>query len=288
VAIQANKPNNRVFLLLGVVLAGLAFGGVLFALRQGGGGATTSIVVAKTSITAGSQITADELTTAAVPQTVAPPDAFTDPTSAVGKTVGSTVSPNTPIVPALFQSVTLPGPATATTSNGTAATAPVSVESQLTKGFVALAIPAAAAVPAGITLSQQNSLSGELVSAGYYILPGDHIDILVDNGVASNPGTRYAFQDIPVLRVGTSGTTATTPSMFLVEVTRNQAELLTTLIIGPSHPFLVRYVLRPQTEWGKLTATAYTPNYEPSTGPAVPQPADTTVTSSQLDSLFGH
>ena len=91
-AIQANKPNNRVFLLLGVVLAALAFGGVLFALRSAGGGASKSVVVAKTPITAGSQITADQVTTASVPDSAAAADAFGDVQTVVGKTINATVS----------------------------------------------------------------------------------------------------------------------------------------------------------------------------------------------------
>jgi len=289
VAIQPSKPNNRVFLILGVVLAALAFGGVLFAVRQAGGGATTSIVVAKTGITAGSTITSDELTTAAVPQSAAPADAFTDPSTAVGKTIDATVSPNTPIVPALFQSASIPGPATSTTtSNGTTTTAPVSIEAQLTKGFVAMAIPASAVLPQGFTGAQQQNVTAEQVSAGYYIQAGDHIDLLVvDTG--STLGTRYAFQDVPVLRVGVSGSAATgAATVYIVEVARSQSALLAALVTGQGHETVLKYVLRPQSEWGKFTPTGYTPNYESDAGAAFPQVPATTVTTSTLDNLFGH
>lgn len=285
-AIQANKPNNRIFLLLGIVLAALAFGGVLFALRQGNG-ATTSIVVAKTSIPAGSQITSDQVTTASYPQDLAPPDALTDPTAAVGKVVGSTVSPNTPIVPALFQSTTITQPSTA--SNGSAAAPVVSVESQLIKGFVAIAIPAAGELPQGFTQLQQNNVTGELTSDAFYIQPGDHIDILVLVINGNTFGTRFAFQDLPVLRVGVNGSAANAAATsYTVEVARNQVELLTALITGQGHQTVLKYVLRPQTEWGKLTPTGYTPNYLPSSGGSTPAVPDSLVTAANLDSLFGH
>ena len=53
---------------------------------------------------------------------------------------------------------------------------------------------------------------------------------------------------------------------------------------------MLRYVLRPESEWGKLAAdgTSYKPNYESSGAPGLPNVADNTVTPSTLDSLFGH
>lgn len=284
-AIQANKPNNRIFLILGVVLAALAFGGVLFALRQAGG-STTSIVVAKTNLSAGTTITADEVTTAQ--ETVAPPDAYTDPTKVVGQTLTASVSTNTALTPELFQSVALPAPSAA--ANGSSASqAPVSVETQITKGFVAMAIPAAGELPQGFTQLQQNNVSSELTSAGFYIQPGDHIDILVMD-VANGQvfGTRFAFQDLPVLRVGNAGTAANAAvTTYTVEVARSQVELLAALTSGQAHEVVLRYVLRPQSEWGKLTPASYSPNYEPDTGPQPPKVADNVVTPGALDSLFG-
>ena len=287
-AIQANKPNNRVFLLLGVVLAALAFGGVLFALRSAGGGATKSVVVAKAPITAGSQVTADEITTASVPETAAAADAFTDPTKVVGQTINATVSANTQMVPALFQVAALPGPASAGTAANGQAAPPVSLSQIVTKGFVAMAIPAAAGNGTGV--------AGDQVSVGFYIQTGDHIDILIDPG---NSGVRYSFQDVPVLRVGDNGTAAgAAVTAYIVEVSRGQAELLTELFTQRGQqctgqnatdcPTAVKYVLRPQSEWGKLTADSYAPNYEAASGQALPKPQDSTVTPSTLSSIFGH
>ncbi|HKR98045.1 MAG TPA: SAF domain-containing protein [Candidatus Dormibacteraeota bacterium] len=283
-AIQANKPNNRVFLLLGVVLAALAFGGVLFALRSASGGATKSVVVAKTPITAGSQVTADQLTTASVPETAAAADAFNDPQLVVGKTINATVSANTQMVPALFSVAALPGPASSgTTANGQAAP-PISLSQIVTKGYVAVAIPAG---------GQGSALGADLMSVGFYIQTGDHIDILIDPG---SGGVRYSFQDVPVLRVGDSGSAAgAAVSTYIVEVTRGQAELLTELFTQRGQqcttptdcPMAVKYVLRPQSEWGKLTATSYEPNYEATGAQTLPKPQDSTVTPGTLNSIFG-
>ena len=287
-AIQASKPNSRVFLLLGIVLAALAFGGVLFALRQSGSGQSLDILVTKGNIPAGTAITADMVTSASVPTTAVPADAYTAATSVVGKTTTVAVAQNTPLVPAFF---TAPPLTAATTTSGTGT--PVSVETQITKGSVALAIPTASVVsPINGTLNaaQTSTLGGELVSVGYYIQPGDHIDILVDTG-APAVGTRFAFQDIPVLRVGTSSSAAnSSPSVLIVEVARSQAALLTQLVTAPGHPFVAKYVLRPQSEWGKMApdGSSYTPNYEATKGPAVPAPGDTTTSPSDIESLFGH
>jgi hypothetical protein len=75
--------------------------------------------------------------------------------------------------------------------------------------------------------------------------------------------------------------------VLLVEVPRAEAPLLSGLIIGDGKEFVVKYVLRPESEWGKLTATGYTPNYESTTAPNVPAVKQTIVTPSTLDSLFG-
>ena len=101
-------------------------------------------------------------------------------------------------------------------------------------------------------------------------------------------GLRYTFQDLVVLRVGSSGTTGTaSPDVLIVEVPRAQAPLLTGLIIGDGHEFIVKYVLRPESEWGKVSATDNTPNYEPTGAVDIPVVKQTIVGPSTLDSLFG-
>lgn len=291
-SIQASKPNNRVFLLLGIVLAALAFGGVLFALRQNSG-SSVSVVVAKKSIPAGTTITSDQIGTVDIPSNAAPSDAYTVTSAVTGKTTTVAVGANDPLVPSVFAAQPLAAQPATTSANGTQV--PVSLETSITKGFVALAIPAAGLLPSATglppntQLPSPNSVTPELASAGFYIQPGDHIDVLVLNA-QGQLSTRFSFQDIPVLRVGTSGSNGGTPSVYIVEVARNQAELLTGLITGQGHETALKYVLRPESEWGKVTPgnTGYTPNYEASTGAAIPATPDTPVEASTLDSVFGH
>jgi hypothetical protein len=199
----------------------------------------------------------------------------------VGKVTQVALANNTPLVPGFFST-----PALSITSSGTGSAA-VSVETQITKGYVALAIPTNASVPTSLTTLQQNNFSGPLVSDAFYILPGDHIDMLVQS-TNGTQGLRYTFQDLIVLRVGNAGTTTTgAADVLLVEVPRAEAPLLSGLVVGDGHEFIVKYVLRPESEWGKLTATGYTPNYEPAGTISVPSVKQTIVTPSTLDSLFG-
>jgi Flp pilus assembly protein CpaB len=292
VSIQASKPNNRVFLLLGIVLAALAFGGVLFALRQSSGN-TVSVVVAKDTINAGTTITADQLTTVDLPQSGVPSDGYQVTSAVTGKTTSVTIGKNDPLVPAFFAATPLAGSATTTSANGTSV--PVSLETALTKGFVAMAIPAAGELPQpppgqpAFTQLQQNNVSADLTSAGFYIQPGDHIDVIALDLNNNTAGTRFTFQDVPVLRVGTQGSSGS-PTVYVVMVSRSQAELLAGFSVGLGHETTLRYVLRPQSEWGKVTPgnTGYTPNYESPTGPPVPNTSDTPVEASTLDTLFGH
>jgi hypothetical protein len=281
VAIQANKPNSRIFLLLGVVLAAAAAVAVLLLVRSNAPANEVSVVVSDTSIPAGTTLTPAMVQVAQVPLTAKPGDAYTDPVAVVGKVTQVALANNTPLVPGFFST-----PALSITSSGTGSAA-VSVETQITKGYVALAIPTNASVPTSLTTLQQNNFSGPLVSDAFYILPGDHIDMLVQS-TNGTQGLRYTFQDLIVLRVGNAGTTTTgAADVLLVEVPRAEAPLLSGLVVGDGHEFIVKYVLRPESEWGKLTATGYTPNYEPAGTISIPSVKQTIVTPSTLDSLFG-
>ncbi len=285
-AIQANKPNSRIFLLLGIVLAAAAAVAVLLLVRSNGTANEVPVVVSNASIPAGTTLTQAMVVVTQVPAATKPGDAYTDPTAVVGKTTTVALANNTPLVPAFFST-----PALSVTSSGTGSTA-LSVETQITKGYVAVAIPGGSSLPATFTQGQQNNFTPELVSAGGYILPGDHIDILVDSYAPGTLGNlRFSFQDVVVLRTGVSGSTTATTSVLLVEVPRSQAALLTALMIGDGdHEVVVKYVLRPQSEWGKLASdgTSYKPNYVASGPPDVPVVTETTVTPAMLDTLFGH
>ena len=280
-AIQANKPNSRIFLLLGIVLAAAAAVAVLLLVRSNAPANEVNVLVSDTAIPAGTTLTPAMVVVTQVPASAKPGDAYTDPVAVVGKVTQVALANNTPIVPGFFST-----PALSITSSGTGATV-TDVESQITKGYVALAIPTSASIPATLTTLQAANFNGPLVSAGDYILPGDHIDILVQS-TTGTLGVRYTFQDLIVLRVGNSGTAASAaPDTLLVEVPRAQAPLLSALMIGDGHEFVVKYVLRPESEWGKLTATSYAANYENAGDPSVPVVKQTIVTPSTLDSLFG-
>jgi Flp pilus assembly protein CpaB len=281
VAIQANKPNSRIFLLLGIVLAAAAAVAVLLLVRSNAPANEVSVVVSDTSIPAGTTLTPAMVVVTQVPLTAKPGDAYTDPVAVVGKVTEVALANNTPLVPGFFST-----PSLSITSSGTGS-AVTDVESQITKGYVAVAIPTNAALPQNAPSLVQNNFTGPLVSDSGYILPGDHIDILVQS-LNGTLGMRYTFQDIIVLRVGEPGSAATAAAdTLLVEVPRAQAPLLAGLVIGDGHEFVVKYVLRPESEWGKLTATGYTPNYESTGSPDVPAVKQTIVTPSTLDSLFG-
>ncbi|MGA8633928.1 MAG: SAF domain-containing protein [Candidatus Dormiibacterota bacterium] len=282
-AIQANKPNSRIFLLLGVVLAAAAAVAVLLLVRSNSPANEVSVVVSDTSIPAGTTLTPAMVVVAQVPLTAKPGDAYTDPVAVVGKVTQVALANNTPLVPGFFST-----PALSITSSGTGnGTTVTDVETQITKGYVAIAIPTGASLPPSLTSLQANNFTAPLVSDAGYILPGDHIDLMVQSTTGTS-GLRYTFQDIIVLRAGSSGSTSSASAdVLLVEVPRAEAPLLTGLVIGDGHEFIVKYVLRPESEWGKLTATGYTPNYESTTAPNVPAVKQTIVTPSTLDSLFG-
>jgi Flp pilus assembly protein CpaB len=276
-AIQPNKPQNRVFLIVGIVLAAAAAAAVLFAVSgtvSKNNVPTANVVVAKSSIAAGTSITPDLLTTAPLAQGSFPADTFTDPGQAVGKIAPVTLSANIPLTASLFASAT-----TATPGTG------VVTHLDITKGYVALAIPAGA--------SNNATLVGEQMSVGFYIQPEDHIDILINPG--NKPGVRYAFQDVRVLRVGaaTGGAApAATASVssYTIELPRNQAELMTALTTGQGSEVVLKYVLRPQAEWGKRDgANGFDkPNYESNVGAPLALPADSPVTAETLNALFQH
>lgn len=280
-AIQPNKPQNRVFLLVGIVLAAAAAVAVLFAVsRSGSNTPTTTIVVAKTTIAAGTAITADMLTTAALPTTAVPADPFTDPAQVAGKTAPVTLSANEPLTRSLFTS--------ATTVVGPGGTTVVVAHLDITKGDVAMAIPVAGTT----STSAATGISADLTADGFYIQPEDHIDILIDPGIPGKPGVRYAFQDVRVLRVGdySAAGAAGVPAVYIVELPRNQAEMLTAMTTGRGGQLLLKYVLRPQSEYGKVDgANGFDkPVYEPATGTPLTLAPDSTVTTDTLNSLFGH
>jgi hypothetical protein len=165
----------------------------------------------------------------------------------------------------------------------------------IASGDVALAIPASGST---------SDTATALMTVGYYIEAGDHIDILVDDGGASptDNDAVYGFQDVPVLAVGgeaapaaspaATATTATlaTPTYFVIELPRDQAEIMTAILTGRfattatgNAPSILKYVLRPTSEYG----TPASPSYIPASGAALSDPGDQPVTPQSLSSMFG-
>ncbi|MFN2451602.1 MAG: Flp pilus assembly protein CpaB [Candidatus Dormibacteria bacterium] len=236
-AAEVKPRSNRLFVLIGIVLAVAAFGLSLYVSRSGSGGggsATQSVVVAKADIAAGTALTPDLVTTANV--ALAPRDAVLDPRAVSGQVAALPITANTPITQSLLSSPNAPSKA-------------LSAGLQIQKGYVALAIPAKEA-------SDPNR-SPELYSVGQYIQADDHIDILIE---LSNGTVRYGFQDVHVLRAGVnpgsvaapaSGQPATTgPSgagagVYIIELPRSQAELMTALL-ARSNPAALEAINNPK------------------------------------------
>ena len=298
-AIPSNKPQNRILLVGGIIFALLAGVVVFIAVSKSSNTPPaqpeTPVVVAATAITAGSQLSATNLTTREYLNIDLPANYYTTTTQVVGQTLPVAVSAGTPITEALLQAA--PG------SSGVSTLTTPGDQLPIANNEVALAIPAHGATP-DTTVDQ--------MSVGYYILAGDQIDIIGDLGSSATNShqVQYVFQDIPVLAVGyaaatttpASGTATTTaaptlsaPSYFVVEMSRSQAEEMTALLTGDFTPvaggnpaLVLKYVLRPTSEYGTTNSSgAFVPKIvsNVSAGPA-PSASDQPVTPSSLAGAF--
>ena len=311
-AIQTNRPSNRIFIIIGVILAAAAAIGVFLIGRNGtSSGNTVTVVVTTKAIQAGTPVTSDEITTQSVDQSVVPTGSPSDPNTVINKQFVNAVAPNTIITQSLFVTTTSVVAASSDTLPA------------ITPGFVAMAIPAA---PAAQPFTNGGpftvaGVSADQVSVGYYIAAGDHIDILLDNGA----GVNFSFQDVRVLKAGgPAALVGTAVAYYVVELPRNQAQIMTYILthsVTPSKtdstqpatnqagfPQIVKYVIRPTSEYGivntvdptKSTYPKYedncptSPNKPPYAGfacnalPSTNNPNDPTVNEGTLTSLFGH
>jgi len=226
-AIQStNRSGTRRLLITigGLLIAALGvFGTLSLAHNQesgtanGSSGPQITVIVAATNLPAGHQIQANDLSEMQVPASSAPFQAFTDPNTPIGQYTVAEVYKSQVITSVM-------------TVRAASAPARTTQPLALPDGDVAMAIP-----------------DSDQVGAGGYIQPGDHIDILVD--LTGNGDQAYAFQDVPVLRVGSNGTTST--SLLLVQLPRRQAEQMGVLLEGKSGASIIRYVLRPVDQYGK-------------------------------------
>ncbi len=108
------KRSNRLILLIGIFLAAVAFVGIILVFNQnntdGTGGPdvnkTTYIVAAK-DIPLGTTVTADMVQQLEIKTTEAPPDAYTLPADAIGRTVTTEVLTGQKIGPQSFSTTTV-------------------------------------------------------------------------------------------------------------------------------------------------------------------------------------
>jgi Flp pilus assembly protein CpaB len=269
VATEVKQRNNRIIMVvLGLVLAAAAFGLSLMVSKSGNGtgsgsGQQVSVVVAKTDLAQGTQLTPDVLTIKSYSVDSAPAGAVTDSTTVLRKYLSIAVTQNTPITPNLL-----------VVDAASAKTAALSLTPlDIHAGNVALAIP----------VGGGGNSSPELQTFGLYVQPDDHIDVIIDDGRGN---VRYAFQDIRILKVGSysaSGNGAA--NVLVVEMSRSAAEAMSFLLEKsgqPLQPTVLKYVLRP-----KSTATAGpTPSYVDSPPFNPPSKQDTPVNKDTFNQLF--
>ena len=148
------KRSNRLILLIGVLLAAVAFVGVIMISSTPGGGAATptppptteKVVVANLDIPAGTKLTAAMLKTQEIPILAAGPDAILDTSQAIGKRVFRAVTAGEQIGFSYF------------TESGAA----VSVTDSIPKGLRAMAV-------------QVDQVTG----VGTLIHTGDNVDVII-------------------------------------------------------------------------------------------------------------
>jgi Flp pilus assembly protein CpaB len=278
VATEVKQRNNRVLVLVGAVVAIGAFAAVLYLSRSNNsssgtsgssGAATVSVVVAKTDLLQGTQLTADQLAVTQYNADQAPVGSYPDAGPVVGQFLAVGVTKNTPIVPGDI------APNANTAKAQALTTAPLNIRS----GYVAMAIPASF-----------GSDDAHLTNVACYIHPEDHIDMLIDPGNAS---IRYAFQDVRVLTTGDFGAAAASacPSNYTVELPRDQAESMAFLMTNKGPATVVRYVLRSSHDDSNPASTPQNkngeaPKYLDSGSTSVPAFKDNPVTTQLFNALF--
>ncbi len=276
-ATEVKQRNNKVIVLVGVVIALVAFGLSLYVSHSGGGNAASSgqtipVAVAKTDLLQGSQISQDSISIVQYSAAQVPVGASPDGASLVNKFLSVGITKNTPLTANLLVA----------DANSAKAAALTVQPLDIHPGFVAIAIPTDGG---GGTADKA---SPEIVSVGGWVQPEDHLDIVIDSGQGS---VRYAFQDVRVLKVGTqaasggAGGAAGAATVFVVELPRAQAEEMAFLIAkktdlsgaaGAQH--ILSFVLRGTKDKGA--------GYLDIADPNVPAKKDAPVTVQTFNALF--
>jgi len=268
VATEVKQRNNRVIVLAGGAIALLAFGLSLYVSHNGSSntvaGQTVPVAVARVDLLQGSQITPDVVTVVQYPANEVPVGSAPDGTPLLNKFLAVGVTKNTPLTSNLLV-------ADANTAKSAALTVqPLDIH----PGFVAMAIPT----------NGGSSGTADVVSAGMWIQPEDHIDMIVDNGSGT---VRYAFQDVRVLKVGDQAAAAGGASgstVFVVELPRAQAEEMAYLISTKNGvgPHIVSYVLRGTKDRGASSGA----NYLDDANPNLPPTKDAPVNAQTFNAIF--
>jgi pilus assembly protein CpaB len=151
------KRSNRLVILVGVLLAVIAFVGVLFVLNQGGGGPSepevpqAQVLVAKRDIAIGDPVTSDMVDVAEVDPTAVVGTPFTDPSQLQGREAVQAVARGGQV----SQEVT-----------GQSVNGPVCISCSLLPGEKAIAF-------------QVDRVTG----LDFLVLPGDHIDVVLSQRI---------------------------------------------------------------------------------------------------------
>jgi pilus assembly protein CpaB len=144
------KRTNRLILLIGILLAAVAFVGIIFVFNSQGGGSTpdtpqANVVVASRDIKLGDAITDRDITTQQIPLADAKPEYFKQPGDVIGQVARTDIAKGAFLTQAMF-----------------AGTGQASIAKDLPAGLVAVAV-------------RVDAVTG----VGTLILPGDRVDVVV-------------------------------------------------------------------------------------------------------------
>jgi len=229
-ATEARPRSNRLLMVLGIIVAVVAFLIVflLYGTKGGGGGTsgqTTSVVVAAVDIPVGTQISEQLVTTVSVSAATAPADAFSavncpkDQPSCTNAAVGQ------------FAAVALPKNTILSQSNVVSS---VSKLPPVKKPY--LDIPTgdvAVSVPAG----------GELQAVGGWIQPGDRVDVIATGLPGEKSGVwKTVFENLIIQRVGPVGSANTQglSSSYILYVPLAQAEEVTYFFANSTYKMALK------------------------------------------------
>ena len=144
------KRSNRLILLIGILLAAVAFVGIIFVFNNQGKGGTAevpqaNVVVANRDIKLGDAITDRDVTTQQIPLADAKPEYFAQPGDVIGQVARTDIAKGAFLTQPMF-----------------AGTGQTSIAKDLPAGLVAVAI-------------RVDAVTG----VGTLILPGDRVDVVV-------------------------------------------------------------------------------------------------------------